>query len=963
MAIYTVFLFAVCLSATSAVQKPCGVGQCKLVLVGQNPHVKFQRLASEEGVRLVYFNLEIGNNSVHPLESSERFLAKWWIWAKTIREPMLLMTDDAHDIYSLGLLRRQKRYMTVQLEEQPTGCLSSLNASCQDNVVGEMLLGNFTSLSPGNRLPSEDCVCTFHKKRFSREGWETLCCSAQENTDKNDTVYRCGNAPKNGWFVKLFYSISFFLQLILVLYGPAIPLLLPDWIFNLQHECNKEKSSVRETAEIQQTVELEDDTDNQVTPINLQDRTVLRDPEENDDSQNELDSGCRQVTAINQQDGTVLIDLEENDDSQNELGSGYRQVTAINQHDGTVLIDPEENDDNQNELDSGYRQVTAINQQDGTVLIDPEENDDSQNELDSGYRQVTPINQQDGTELIDLEENDDSQNELDSGYGQNNNQENDSVSLEEFDSRCKALLDAENEFEFKIPVDDMSPITICALLSKIPLVQINFNIRLLLLFFVVFPFVLHIKLAVIFFYELEFYQEVHRKFDYNIPELLERIRFFAAPRCIAGDSWQNIVWQVENTALNATVCVVLFLILICIRPEDLLFQKRVGKAANTGVHCSDSEDSLSSLGEEIVQNLKMQPQQVCALTFSMHEQFMNLLQKCLMKLTLRHKIEKSRKKRALRSFCVMFSILPRFLVFAALGIAFILIFLVQFGLLLFLLTPSFSLLLFVIRKGQDIYDSAKKKNRCNLLVRLLTVGVSIPVTCFTFMYFLWYVSTTSVACIIRTFLFTIMGVALNVEHLTPYVVFILVVLGNINLCYLNLQNRYKEVKDMILEHWKEETALAFWMISNRTDGTVSNGICIKCSSNHDGTIPKELFWKVVGGNDESDENQILPLETEIVFMVRDMALILLFLYLFFLTVLIFETVEDISVIVSTFLVFISGVIPTLVFKRFTTKEKFSGYEKLQIEKKIKAAVHKYVLEHKKEILPLCDVRGAPIAWS
>ena len=870
MAIYAVFLFAGCLSATSAVQKPCGVGQCKLVPVGQNPHVKFQRLASEEGVRLVYFNLEIGNNSVHPLESSERFLAKWWIWAKTIREPMLLMTDDAHDIYSLGLLRRQKRYMTVQLEEQPTGCLSSLNASCQDNVVGEMLLGNFASLSPGNRLPSEDCVCTFHKKRFSREGWETLCCSAQENTDKNDTVYRCGNAPKNGWFVELFYSISFFLQLILVLYGPAIPLLLPDWIFNLQHECNKEKSSVRETAEIQQTVELEDDTDNQVTPINLQDRTVLR---------------------------------------------------------------------------------------------DPEENDDSQNELDSGYRQVTPINQQDGTVLIDLEENDDSQNELDSGYGQNNNQENDSVSLEEFDSRCKALHDAENEFEFKIPVDDMSPITICALLSKIPLVQINFNIKLLLLFFVVFPFVLHIKLAVIFFYELEFYQEVHRKFDYNIPELLERIRFFAAPRCIAGDSWQNIVWQVENTALNATVCVVLFLILICIRPEDLLFQKRGGKAANTGVHCSDSQDSLSSLGEEIVQNLKMQPQQVCALTFSMHEQFMNLLQKCLMKLTLRHKIEKSRKKRALRSFCVMFSVLPRFLVFAALGIAFILIFLVQFGLLLFLLTPSFSLLLFVIRKGQDIYDSAKKKKRCNLLVRLLTVGVSIPVTCFTFMYFLWYVSTTSVACIIKTFLFTIMGVALNVEHLTPYVVFILVVLGNINLCYLNLQNRYKEVKDMILEHWKEETALAFWMIRNRTDGTISNGICIKCSSNYDGTIPKELFWKVVGGNDESDENQILPLETEIVFMVRDMALILLFLYLFFLTVLIFETVEDISVIVSTFLVFISGVIPTLIFKRFTTKEKFSGYEKLQIEKKIKAAVHKYVLEHKKEILPLYDVRGAPIAWS
>ena len=76
MAIYAVFLFAVCLSATSAVHKPCGVGQCKLVLVGQNPAIKFQQLASEEGVRLVYFNLEIGNNSVHPLESNERLLAE-----------------------------------------------------------------------------------------------------------------------------------------------------------------------------------------------------------------------------------------------------------------------------------------------------------------------------------------------------------------------------------------------------------------------------------------------------------------------------------------------------------------------------------------------------------------------------------------------------------------------------------------------------------------------------------------------------------------------------------------------------------------------------------------------------------------------------------------------------------------------------------------------------------------------
>ena len=170
MAIQAICLIAVWFLAYSAALQPCGVSQCKLFPVRGDFAFTFQQLASEKGVRLVYFNLEIGNNNVHPLESSERFLAKRWIWAKTIREPMLLMTDDAHDIHSLGLLRRQKRYMTVQLAEQPAGCIASLNVSCQDNVVGKTLLSNVTNLSHGNRLPPTDCVYSFHTKKMYREG-------------------------------------------------------------------------------------------------------------------------------------------------------------------------------------------------------------------------------------------------------------------------------------------------------------------------------------------------------------------------------------------------------------------------------------------------------------------------------------------------------------------------------------------------------------------------------------------------------------------------------------------------------------------------------------------------------------------------------------------------------------------------------------------------------------------------
>ena len=84
-------------------------------------------------------------------------------------------------------------------------------------------------------------------------------------------------------------------------------------------------------------------------------------------------------------------------------------------------------------------------------------------------------------------------------------------------------------------------------------------------------------------------------------------------------------------------------------------------------------------------------------------------------------------------------------------------------------------------------------------------------------------------------------------------------------------------------------------------------------------------------------------------MLRNVALIVSFLCLFFLAILFFETVEEISALVSTFFVFISGVIPTLIFKRFTTKKKFSGWDKIEIDNKIKEAVREYVLLRMEEI--------------
>ena len=732
MAIYAIFLIAVCLSATSAVHKVCGVGQCKLVLVGQNPAVKFQQLVSEEGVRLVYFNLEIGNNSVHPLESNERLLAKRWIWAKTIQEPMLRMTDTEYDIYSLGLLTRQKRYMSVQLEEKPPTCLSQLNTSCQDNVVGEALLGNITNLSPGNRLPQTGSVCTYHKSNSSsQEGWKFLCCSAQNNAERNHMIIRCGLALGNVWFTKPFKAVYILLTFILFWYSPAIPLLIPDWLFNVQHERDKEINSAAET-------------------------------------------------------------------------------------------------------DSEYEEISP------------------------------PYHEKEDQELS----------------------------------------------KFEIPVDDNSPITVSALLGdyieELPQIQISFNLKLFFFIFVVFPIFLHLKLAVVYFYNLEYYQESSRK---RQQPCTQDGHFFTICLSLLFDfrsQWKPTF--VTTTAFISSI--LLFVVIAFIKPKDLL---------------------KPPFGQLIAEVLERQSQCVFNFTHSMMEQYMSKL----IKLSLSGRTGKSRLRRACRFMCDFLLIFPVFLFRATLSIVFILIFLIGLLGIFVLLSPFVQLIFFVFFKTNEINILkliVKAGGCCFILQRIIVFVLS----------FLMYVSllvavfVPSVLFITNIFFLTIVGLVLNYEFVTPYVVFISVVAANIYLCYSNLQSRYREVKGMILNHWEEETKDLSW---------------IKCRNK--GTIPKKLFWSVCGNEEDNEESdskmQILPLRTEIFFMLRNVALIVSFLCLFFLAILFFETVEEISALVSTFFVFISGVIPKLIFKRFTKKKKFSGRDKIKIDNKIKQAVRAYVLSKMKEI--------------
>ena len=137
--------------------------------------------------------------------------------------------------------------------------------------------------------------------------------------------------------------------------------------------------------------------------------------------------------------------------------------------------------------------------------------------------------------------------------------------------------------------------------------------------------------------------------------------------------------------------------------------------------------------------------------------------------------------------------------------------------------------------------------------------------------------------------FTIMGLVLNVEIVTPYVAFLIVVITNVYFCYANFQRRYMEVKGYILKYWQQE--------SDTTDSGEQN------------TIPEELFWSV--------SNQVLPVNNEICRMFGHIAVIVTFLFLTISSIIFFGNEYDISTLVSTIAVFISGAIPSLFFKGLT----------------------------------------------
>ena len=828
MAVQAVSLVIVSILASSVQSgSACNETQCTLLPVKRDVVRKFQTLAAEKGVRIIYLDLEIGNDSYHPLESNERYFARRWVWANTKSEPMLALTLVGSDVYSLGLLKNQMRHLTVHLQEQQSGCLLRLSTHCQDNVVGKTLLAYFTKADSGDssfEIIPTDCVCTMYIKTLSgKSKLRYACCSLQNVTEMNEPLVRCEPGVPFPW-IQTMMIIQFLLKSILFLYCPVIPCLLPDIVFSLQHECEKEDNIERQVR------------NNQVVP-----------GQQNEPEQSERSDECTNDEATH--NGRERCHQREGDSHSNYAQTVNNQSRG--QHHGSAQTF------------------------DSTDTV--EDSDSSEN-----GRDINP-------------------------YGE----------------LLSAVRKEQEETMHEIPLDDASPITLGGLLSdyvkELPEFNLNFNLKMLFLCFIVLPFFLHLKLALIITHRLDSYEEFFQKTGN-----CRGSKFFEMIVCsIVADPHHGI--HTYQYTMEFIGWVTLFVLLLCITPKDLLYRSHIM------TFCLMPNCQSVSLGHEIRRHLYTQHHCAYDLTFFFLWLYMEIFKKCFVEGILNWRKIRQWRRVFLSLYC-LFSVSVGLPVGLALGVIVLVSFLMAMVLLLGLLSPLGTFFIFIIKKIWELQFRMANlfQHLCNhYVIRILTVLMG-AVSFIASFYLINAILNESVSFMVRIFIYTVMGLVLNAELATPYVAFILVVWRNMYLCYSALQSRYKEVKDMIAKHWKENKKDLPWL-----------------DNDSDETIPKELFWFVCGKG-KSDSPDVLPLRAEICFMLRDMALILTFLSVSLFAILVFKSMNDISALVSTTFVFISGVIPTLIFEGFTKKEIFSGWNKIKIERKIKEAVKKYIVNKQRE---------------
>ena len=736
MAVILLSFIATLLSLVSvaANEQNCRILNCKVAPVGDNIASEFRPKASEEGVRLIYLNLKIGNNSYSPLELQDEFQPDRWVWARSNKEPMLSLPYD-YDILSLGLLNYQLRSMTVPLRDKPSGCLAGLNSTCQNMAVGKALLDNVTMESNSGVV----CVAMIEKhEEYVAWSIKYHCCRL------NASSINCDLPVKGSNWYQAIQNFLICLAVVLILYFPALPLLLPDYIFDLQYECDKEGNT-----------------------------------------------GVR---------------------------NGYEELPDIH-------------------------------------------------------------------------------------------------NVKEDKLKASVLVE--------IPVDDASPITCSTALlgcvQRLPNVKMSFNLKLAALLFCIFPVGFYVNVGLFFALKEKYFDELFKKVPPETSEGETLMFFFISKLNPTGPFQYFLLPLLTFTCLIA----VLFL-----RPTDLFrnqdfkcWQCKFAKCLFSLPITAENKDSVS-IGDKMLHHLNIIQKVAYFLMSKILNQYKSGLEK-LGNISICHRKVNhngSRIRRALFTLWILFSsLVTLFLASLVWVVITLFFFFVSLLLNLLVFSPFLTLLMISITNiGVKIVEFTAEFIADRILSKFLLGLFTLFALVYLFlMLFTVFIPVLMLCSFFVGILgFTIMGLVLNVETVTPYAAFFVVVVTNIYFCYANLQKSYMEVKGFILKYWQQEMQATL-------------------NSEHS-TIPAKLFWFV--------SDKVFPVKTKICLMLGEVAVIVTFLFLTISSIIFFKNEYEISTLVSTIAVFLSGAIPSLFFKGLTKGKKFIGWRKIKLKKKIEAVVTEYVQE-------------------
>ena len=464
--------------------------------------------------------------------------------------------------------------------------------------------------------------------------------------------------------------------------------------------------------------------------------------------------------------------------------------------------------------------------------------------------------------------------------------------------------DEENEF---IPVDDSSPMNLSTLLrqsvQKFPDVPLSFNIKLVVMFLCVYPCVLYVQIGLYHTLKKTSIDEITKK--HVLVSGVFSQEFLIASPSVTSDFVNSSQFFLTGVIIM-TIIMIIILVLFS-RPKDFFLEENevchVCRFVST--KCSSLNLSLTSrrsLGDESHLHLKILHHCVWYFLLRYGDILASICDKLLLGCLREEMQQESRRRHILCAvFRLISSIVAVPFIFVC-GVLSMLILIVIFLILLIYLSPA--LTVYWVSGAK----MTKRERKCrswwgSLLFLYLTL---------TFMMYSLLLLTNSCFFVSNVVAYVIIGLALNVSIVMPFLAFSLVLTTNLYLCYAKLQRKYKEVKKMILEKLQE---------LNMNSDDPKN------------TIRAEIYWFVC--------DRVLPIKCEVCRMLRSMVLVIAFLFLALSSIVFFGNTYDISTFTTTVSVFFTGSIPPLFLRILTTGNNIIGWEKIKMELEIDEVVKEY----------------------